>query len=174
MEVAGSAEPKILIERHEGRTVWLGGQGVTFRLSGEDTGGAFSIVEHPVEPGTLVPPHMHTNEDEYSYVLEGEFGVRIGDRIVHATPGTYVFKPRGIPHTFWNPGADMARLIEIISPAGFERFLEEAAASIEGRGGVDPNEIADIAHRYGSIAEWWDWVPELEASYGVKLYNRDF
>jgi mannose-6-phosphate isomerase-like protein (cupin superfamily) len=171
---AGSAEPRILIEPHEGRTVWLGGQGVTFRLFGEDTGGAFSIVEHPMEPGTLVPPHMHTHEDEFSFVLEGAFGVRIGDRIAHATPGSYVFKPRGIPHTFWNPGPDPARLIEIISPPGFERFFEEVAGAIEVRERLDPNEIAAIARRYGSIAEWWDWVPELEASYGVKLYNRDF
>ncbi len=54
-----------------GRLVWLGGLGVNFKLYGEDTKDAFSIVEHPIEPGVLVPPHTHTYEDEFSYVLEG-------------------------------------------------------------------------------------------------------
>jgi quercetin dioxygenase-like cupin family protein len=145
---------------------------VTFRLYGEDTGGAFSVVEHPVEPGTLVPPHRHTHEDEYSYVLEGQFGVRVGDRIVLATPGCWVFKPRDIPHTFWNPGPEPARLMEIISPPGFERFFQEAAEVIS-EAGLDAERVASIARRYGSVAEWWDWVPELEVKFGVKLYNRD-
>jgi hypothetical protein len=70
-----------------------------------------------------VPPHIHHDEDEYSYILEGRIGARIGDELIEAGPGTYVFKPRIVPHTFWNPGPNPARLIEIIAPARFERFF---------------------------------------------------
>ena len=59
-----------IVNKGAGTLVWLGGLGVNFKLDGDDTKGAFSIVEHPIEPGTLVPPHMHTHEDEFSYVLE--------------------------------------------------------------------------------------------------------
>ena len=116
---------KTMVEPGEGASVWLGGIGVDFKIPSELTGGAFSIVEHPLEPGRLIPPHIHYREDELSYVVRGEIGVRIGDRDYVAGPGSYVFKPRNIPHTFWNPGPEPARLIEIISPAGFERFFAE-------------------------------------------------
>ena len=63
--------PTIVVKPGEGRSVWLGGMGVVFKVSGADTGGAFAVVEHPIEPGRLVLPHVHQQEDEYSYVLEG-------------------------------------------------------------------------------------------------------
>src|SRR5436853_5075462 len=103
---------KLLIEPREGREVRFPGGGVVFKLFGEQTNGLLSIVEHPISPGALAPPHVHTNEDEYSYILEGAVGVRIGDQEFTATPGTYVLKPRGIPHTFWNAGPEPARLME--------------------------------------------------------------
>jgi uncharacterized cupin superfamily protein len=79
--------------------------GVVFKLSGADTGGAFAVVEHPIEPGRLVLPHVHKHEDEYSYVLEGTIGARVGDHEVAAVgPGSYLLKPRGLMHTFWNAG----------------------------------------------------------------------
>ena len=93
-----------VVEAEQGDLVHLGGIGVHYKIPGEATGGAFSIVEHPVEPGVLVPPHVHTREDEFSFVIEGEIGVRIGDRVFTAGPGAYVVKPRGVPHTFWNCG----------------------------------------------------------------------
>ena len=90
----------------EGASISLGGLGVIHKLSGQDTGGSFSIVEHPLQPGTLgAAPHTHLNEDECSFVLEGEVGVQIGEQEFTATSGTYILKPRGIPHTFWNAGA---------------------------------------------------------------------
>src|SRR5205823_5943702 len=91
-----------------GTLVWLGGLGVHFKLSGEETGGSFSLVEHVVEPGTIVPLHTHLYEDEFSFVLEGEIGVRVGEQEILATPGCYIVKPRGIPHMFWNAGTQPA------------------------------------------------------------------
>src|SRR5687767_5384010 len=79
-EAAMATELKIVVEAGEGESVWLGGVGVDFKIPDEMTGGAFAIVEHPLDPGRLIPPHIHYREDELSYVLSGEIGVRIGDR----------------------------------------------------------------------------------------------
>ena len=164
-------DERLMVEAGEGRTVWLGGCGVTFKVFGEETGGAFSIVEHPVLPGTLIPPHVHEPEDELSYGLEGTFGVKIGDRVIEAGPGSYVFKPRGVPHTFWNAGETTARLLEIISPAGFEHFFEELAAAFEaGEGTPDPEVINELGRRYRHTY-LPEWVPELEEAYGVSVLH---
>lgn len=93
----------LLVGPGEGESVDLGGLGVHFKIRGRDTAGSIAIVEHPIEPRRLVPPHTHTKEDELSYILEGTVGVRIGDEIAEAVAGSYVFKPRAVPHTFWNP-----------------------------------------------------------------------
>src|SRR3954447_20664601 len=90
----------IIVKPGEGHSVWLGGMGVVFKVSGADTGGAFAVVEHPIEPGRLILPHVHQYEDEYSYVLEGTIGARVGDREVVAGPGSYLIKPRGLMHSF--------------------------------------------------------------------------
>jgi quercetin dioxygenase-like cupin family protein len=95
---------------------------------GEETQGNFALVEHPIGPRALAAPmHTHRHEDEYTYVLEGEIGVQIGEEVRVARPGDLVFKPRGMPHAFWNAGDAPARALEIISPAGFERYFAELA-----------------------------------------------
>ena len=97
--------PLTIVQPGGGRTGGLApGIGVVFKLSGEDTGGALSVVEHPFEIGALVPPHLHTREDEYSIVLEGEIGFRSGDREVVLGPGGYITKPRNEMHAMWNAG----------------------------------------------------------------------
>ena len=127
----------------------------------------FSLIEHPIAPGILAPPHIHTREDEFSYVLEGEIGARIGDEVVHATPGCYVLKPRNIWHTFWNPGPRPARIIEIISPSGLEKFFAELAALTQS-GPPEPETLDRMASKYG-LTFSMDWVPELKAKYNLKL-----
>ena len=86
------------------------GIGVVFKLDDVDTGGALSVVEHPFAVGALVPPHVHTREDEYSIVLEGRIGFRSNDQEVVLEAGGYIVKPRGEVHAMWNagthPGAD--------------------------------------------------------------------
>jgi uncharacterized cupin superfamily protein len=157
----------IMLTTTTGTLVWLGGLGVNFKLYGDDTGRAFSIVEHPVEPGVLVPPHTHTHEDEFSYVLEGEIGARVGDREVHATPGCYIIKPRGIPHTFWNAGSKPARLLEIISPAGFEKYFVEMSEVLRGERPPDVEKVQEIASRYG-LTYQMSWIAELVRKYNLK------
>jgi len=111
----------LVIPPREGKAVSLGGFGAIFKIPGDSSEGRFSIVEHPIDPGRMVHPHVHAHEDEFSYILEGEIGARVGDEVLQATTGSYVFKPRGLPHTFWNATTQPARLLELISHAGFEK-----------------------------------------------------
>jgi quercetin dioxygenase-like cupin family protein len=139
---------------------------VTFKLWGQDTGGALSIVEHPFPVGALVPPHMHTREDEYSIVTEGEIGFRTGDREVVLGPGGYITKPRGELHTMWNAGQSPARMIEVISPAGFEHCFREMADMVADGPPQVPDVMA-LADRYGLQLGQPDWLPDLIARYNL-------
>src|ERR1700688_374243 len=110
----------------EGKAGSLGSVGVRFMVDGEKTDGGFSLVEHPMSGHALAAPlHRHLREDEYSYVLEGRMGALLGDDVLEAGAGDLVFKPRGEWHTFWNAGETPCRILEIIAPAGFERFFAE-------------------------------------------------
>jgi len=156
--------PLKIVQPSEGLTGQLGSIGVAFKLSGEDTGGALSIVEHPFPVGALVPPHLHTREDEYSIVTEGEIGFRSGDREVVLGPGGYITKPRGELHAMWNAGQVQARMIEVISPAGFEGFFSELSQLIAA-GPPRPDELMDLAARYGLQYGEPDWLPDVISRY---------
>ncbi len=145
----------------------LGSIGVVFKLFGEQTNGSVAIVEHPFPVGAWVPPHVHTLEDEYSIVTEGEIGFRSGDDEVVLGPGGYITKPRGEAHAMWNAGREPARMIEVISPAGFEHFfwgVGEAVAS----GAPDPEEMADLLVRHGLSFPDVPWLDDLLARYGLE------
>lgn len=124
-----SAGPTIITA--DGRSFFdFGGLGVRWKIDAAETGGLFSVVHHPIAPRALAAPlHHHHNEDEYSYVLSGTLGALLGDDVVTAGPGTWVFKPRGQWHTFWNAGDEPCEIIEVISPGGFEGYFREAAAA---------------------------------------------
>src|ERR671934_1741271 len=108
---------------------FLGSIGVRFMIDGPEAGERFSLVEHAMSPRALAAPlHLHTREDEYSFVLEGRMGALLGDEVVEAGPGDLVFKPRNQWHTFWNAGEEPCRILEIIAPAGFERFFQALIA----------------------------------------------
>ena len=140
---------KSILGPDEGEAVRLLALGVRFMIDGEATGGRFSLVEHPLGAHRLgAPLHTHRNEDEYSYVLEGRVGVQLGDEVLEAGPGDLVLKPRGVPHTFWNAGDTNARLLELISPAGFENYFRELAPILAEGGVADPR-VADVRARYG-------------------------
>ena len=169
----GVQQKLLVVGPGEGRLVDIGGLGVHFKIWGADTSGKLAIVEHPMEPGRLVPPHVHHGEDELSYVLEGTFGVRVGDQVAEAGPGSYVYKPKGIPHTFWNAGPGRARLIEMIYPAGFEHFFEklgEVAGTASSAEEFDASR-ARLGAEYdlGFVSEWID---ELKSRYGLRLLGE--
>jgi quercetin dioxygenase-like cupin family protein len=134
----------VLVGPSDGKVVELGGLSARFMATGE----GFALVEHVIAPRTLAAPmHVHEHEDEYSYVLEGEMGVQVGDEVRYATAGDLVSKPRGVWHAFWNRADRPARLLEIISPAGFERYFEELAPLL--RPEPDFEALAALQARYG-------------------------
>src|SRR5215472_10850634 len=153
-----------IVQPGSGEEGFLGSIGVAFKLWGRDTGGALSIVEHPLPVGALVPAHLHTREDEYSIVTEGEIGFRSGDREVVLGAGGYITKPRGELHTMWNAGPVPARMIEVISPAGFEHFFREMA-ELTAAGPPQFPDVMALADRYGLYFGQPDWLPELIARY---------
>lgn len=162
--MAQEPPPLTVVQPGKGMSGRLGSIGVDFKLWGHDTGGAVSVVEHPFDVGALVSPHMHTREDEYSIVLEGEIGFRSGDREAVLGPGGYITKPRGELHAMWNAGSTPARMIEIISPAGFEHFFREMTELV-AEGVAEYAEVAAIADRYGLSFGQPDWLPEIVSRY---------
>jgi len=159
--------PTTVVQPGEGQVGDLGAIGVQFKLWGHDTGGALAIVEQPFPVGAFVPPHLHTREDEYSIVLDGEIGFRSGDHEAVLGPGGYITKPRGELHAMWNAGSVPARMIEIISPAGFEHFFREVA-EILAAGPPAAGQGAELAERYGLQFGEPAWLPDVIARHGLR------
>jgi mannose-6-phosphate isomerase-like protein (cupin superfamily) len=125
-----------------------------------DSGGGFSLVEHTIEPHVLAAPlHLHTREDEYSFVLEGRLGALLGDEEVFAEAGTLVFKPRGQWHTFWNAGDVPLRLLEMISPGGIEELFRKLG---EPGGEYDPETLPALVAGWGCEVDFEKTMPIAE------------
>jgi mannose-6-phosphate isomerase-like protein (cupin superfamily) len=156
---------------HDGKTGFLGSIGVRFMIDGDETGGGFSLVEHPMSPRALAAPlHRHLREDEYSYVLEGRMGALLGDEVLEAGTGDLVHKPRNQWHTFWNAGDEPCRILEIIAPAGFERFFAELDA-LGGALAAPPEQMAELCGRY-ELEMQPDTVPGLLERFGLRIGER--
>jgi quercetin dioxygenase-like cupin family protein len=161
-----AAPDDFLLPPDAGKLVWLGGLGVRFMLDGDQTGGRFALVEHPLKPRALGSPlHTHTLEDEYSFVLEGSVGVQIGELEMVASEGTLIVKPRGLAHAFWNAGDGPARLLELISPSGFEAYFA-AMADLFAATTADPTRGAAIREQYGLDLDLAS-IPRLVAQHGL-------
>lgn len=154
------SEPRVIPPDGGDLFVTPEGTGDRFILDAADVGGAFSLVEHLLAPRALAAPlHLHTAEDEYSYVLEGVVGAIFDGREVIAEAGDLVFKPRGEWHTFWNAGDLPARVLEIISPGGFEEAFHEIHALGDQ---LSPERMMEIATRYGVEADFEATAPLIE------------
>src|SRR5687767_6173709 len=152
----------------DGKAVDLGSLGARFMAWTEETGGGFSLVEHPIPPRTLCAPvHKHSNEDEYSYVLEGRMGALLGDDTVFAEAGDFVFKPRDQWHTFWNAGDEPCRILEIICPGGFEHFFDEMG-DLMAKPDFSPDMIGALGQRYGLEFDF-ERVPGICAEHGLSF-----
>lgn len=159
--------PKV-IGPQEGRAGFLGSIGVRFMIDGADSGGGFSLVEHPMSARALAAPlHRHTREDEYSFVLEGRVGALLGDEVLEAGVGDLVFKPRNQWHTFWNAGDEPARILEIISPAGFEQFFAEVV-DLGGVTEADPQLLGELCARY-ELEMDPESIPGLVERFGLQF-----
>ena len=115
-----------ILRTGEGRAVWVVGDHYTVKASGEDTGGAFALIEVLVPPNSGPPPHLHRREDEAFYVLEGEFEVHIDEQRLTAGPGSWVRLAKGSLHYFKNIGPTPAKMLILATPAGLDQFFLEA------------------------------------------------
>jgi mannose-6-phosphate isomerase-like protein (cupin superfamily) len=154
----------IIIQPKSGEVWERGGFGVHWKIDGAQTAGRFSIVHHPLAPRTLAAPlHRHQREDEYSYVITGTLGALLGDDVVTAGPGCWVFKPRHQWHTFWNAGDTPCEIIEVISPAGFEDYFRALATAWP-----DFAKFAEIARKHELEVDLTS-IPTLCARFGLRL-----
>ncbi len=155
----------------DGEVILRGDVGLIRKISAA-SGGAIAVVECPLEPGALAaPPHTHADADEYAFVIEGEIGVLLGEQTFRAAVGSYVLKPRGLSHTFWNVGPVPARILEIVSPAGFEQYFVELGEILSSTPAGQPPDfarIAEMAGRYGTTFQM-ERLPEIMEKHGVEL-----
>src|SRR5215207_7324724 len=160
--------PARVLGPRDGRAGFLGSIGVRFLIEGSESGGGFSLVEHPMPARALgAPLHRHTREDEYSYVIEGKVGALLGEKVVEAGRGDLIFKPRNQWHTFWNAGEEPARILEIISPAGFEQYFAEIVA-LGGSRNAAPDALRSLAQRYGLEINPQS-IPELLQRFDLRI-----
>ena len=143
--------------------------GAVLLLGGEASEGRFSMLEHPLAPRALgAPVHTHAREDEYSLVLEGTIGVEIDGHACQASQGEIVVKPRGLPHAFWNPTDRAARILELISPGGFESYFADLGGILSTPGPPDLTALAQLAARYELVMEP-ESIERLASEHGLVL-----
>jgi mannose-6-phosphate isomerase-like protein (cupin superfamily) len=143
----------------EGRSLWVLGELVTYKTTGQQTGGAYSLFEVASQPGTWPPPHVQHREEEAFWVLEGEYEFLIEGRTLTASPGALIYVPKGTLHTHKNLGEDVSRMLVTQTPGGlYEGFLEEA-----GRPGTDLA-YASPASTPGELQR----MVELGRKYGIE------
>lgn len=165
-----SVRHTIRVLPNEGKSVLIGsGFGATTKVPDGATPSSVAVVEHTLAPGLLgAPLHRHQYEDEISYVLEGQLTVMQGDEVVTLGPGSFVVKPRGVFHTFWNAGREPLRFLEIIAPGNFANYFEELARLVPQDAPPDMAGLMALAARYGLEFDM-SRLPELMETYGVRL-----
>lgn len=162
------ADNPYLVAPGAGLEVVLHDLRIVHKVEGVQVAGALSIVEHVIQPRVLVKPHRHTREDEISIVLRGSIWARVGGHEFEAPAGSYLVKPRNIPHAIWNLGPEPSLVAEIVSPAGFEHYFAEIAPVLRGRGPEFTEQFYAITERYGIVPED-AWSTELQKKYGIHL-----
>jgi quercetin dioxygenase-like cupin family protein len=141
MSIEGQVHEKVLHEPE-----WLNsrtGERICIRVSGRETAGAYSVTEIVSSPGDGTRIHIHHNEDEHFFILEGTVHFLYGEKEFDATPGTILSLSRGIPHAWVNGTEAPIRMLVLFTPGGCEEVLREIAR------GADGAEILTISNRYG-------------------------
>ncbi len=139
-------DPRIVRDR-EGRQVNVLGDRMTFKLTGEDTGGLLTLIEENNDPGVMIPPHVHDNEDEVFHVLEGELEVTVGGETTVLKAGDLAFGPRGVPHSWKTVGTGKTRVLLTAYPSGIEKMFGEIGELPAGP--PDMPTVFGICERYG-------------------------
>ena len=142
----GTQAPAYALDGEDGERLRFSGAEFVVKASADLTGGAFSIIEE-VEP-LDTPRHVHQNEDELFYVLEGEHVFEVGGQEFHVQAGATVFGPRGVPHSHRRVVLRTGRFLTLVSPAGFEGFFRELAEA-ERSGAQMDAAYRDVSRKYG-------------------------
>jgi len=142
----------------EGDTYWTGFPN-TIRITGDETGGAFALIELRVPPGFSGPPHVHHEEHQTDHVVEGELVFTVGEETIVADAGTVVHCPRDIPHSFRNESDSEAVVYDWLHPAGFDEFMARSAPQL-----TDPSDPPELD---------MDRVQELAPEYGLEFSTPD-
>ncbi len=135
----------------EGATYWGPGDEFRFLMTGEESGGAFFIMETSVAPGGGPPPHIHHREDESFYLMQGALTINVGEKTINAVPGDFAYLPRGIVHSFKNTSNETAKMLVTITPAGLEKFFE-AVFDLAVEGGAPPQMGPEMLARVRAAA----------------------
>jgi quercetin dioxygenase-like cupin family protein len=124
------------------------GRSAALKLLGRETADSVMMFEEVAPRGTVTPMHLHHDSDEVTYVLNGEFTVKIGDEVTVGGPGTCVFMPRGVPHAWKNTGPDTGRLLFIYTPARAGKFFEDMSGMQRALSSINDDEIATLLQSY--------------------------
>ena len=158
-----------VIRPGQARTVRLKEVLFEYGIGADETEGRLSMLQVNIPPRTLIKPHVHTREDEFSLVLAGPIGVRSGEETTEEIPtGSWLVKPRSVPHAMWNLGDQPARVLEVVMPGGLERYFEEIEPVLRNHGPEWTKRYSELAEAYGlTILDAWS--DELQAKYGITL-----
>jgi mannose-6-phosphate isomerase-like protein (cupin superfamily) len=122
---------ELIMKPGQGTSLSVVGDIVTFKAVGEDTNGQYTLIEVLVDPEIGPPPHIHQREDEAFYILEGTLEFQLGAQIVIATPGTFLYSPKGHLHSFKNTTKERAKVLIWCIPAGIEKFFAEVGVEVD-------------------------------------------
>ena len=146
-------QPALFHRAHAaGKSFWGPGDIYTWLVTGEESGGAYFSMLATVPPNGGPPPHIHRDEDETFYVLEGAPTFRLGDERIVAGPGDFVNVPKGVLHCFRNFSDEPVKMVLTFTPAGIERFFEETLERAYDLTRPCPDNLAEVGARYAEAA----------------------
>jgi quercetin dioxygenase-like cupin family protein len=151
-----------LVPPSDGEKIWIVGDTLWFKATSAETGGAYTVIENISLPGSGPPPHLHENEDESMYVIDGEFEILLDAKTIRAESGAFVFVPKRTVHRFQCIGDGPGKLLVHFTPGGIEGFFREAGVPATNDGPAPSVGIAEItrteiaSNRYGLRVINWD------------------
>lgn len=132
-----------------GKLLSVVGDELRIKISSRDTNGAFAVAEDLTPPNGGPPLHRHFEQDEWWYILEGQFLFEVDGEQIHAGPGATVFAPKGSAHTFQNVGTTTGRTVVTVVPGGLDLFFEEVDATLAPDAPLDPVEVDALFRKHG-------------------------
>jgi mannose-6-phosphate isomerase-like protein (cupin superfamily) len=148
----------------EGDRIWIVGDTMTLKATEDTTGGGLVLLENLTAPGGGPPPHIHTREDEFWYVIDGTFEIRIGNEVHALGPGGFAYAPRGTVHNFRNTADTPSRILVGFTPGGMGAFFREAGQPATDDGPAPPFDEEELARTMVAARKVGMDVVGLEAS----------